>query len=255
MKAVWAMRASAFIAAIAAGLTAFTALSVYRGEQDRLHYDRLKYTHSTYQSYVEYRRTRGSTLKCSEVLADVPAGGRNVTNEDLKAIILYEARLPFRYEKARHAGLRECVDEESTKKLFDLDSWSPEQTQLIMTAITNKMAWTVTVLDAALIGYYHDIGDKIVLCENFAGFLMAGKHAAGYGIPGKYLKRLMSPELTLLREENYPNIYRFTADVASITSDFTGTLACKRLAEMYPDGSYLARLRDWSTALYRRVAG
>jgi hypothetical protein len=190
MKAVWAMRASAFIATIAAAFTAFTALSVYRGEQDRLHYDRLKYTHSTYHTYVEYRRTKGPTLKCSEVLADVPAKGQNVTNEDLKAIILYEARLPFHYEKARHAQLRECVDDETAKKLFDLDAWSPDQTQLVMGAITNKMAWTITVLDAALIGYYHDIGDKIILCENFAGFLMAGKRGAGYGVPGMYLKRL-----------------------------------------------------------------
>jgi hypothetical protein len=255
MKAVWAMRASAFIAAIAAAFTAFTALSVYRGEQDRLHYDRLKYTHSTYHSYVEYRRTKGPTLKCSEVLADVPARGQNLTNEDLKAIVLYEARLPFHYEKVRHAPLRECVDDESAKKLFDLDSWNSEQTQLIMTAITNKMAWTITVLDAALIGYYHDIGDKIILCENFAGFLMAGNRGVGYGIPGMYLKRLMSPELALLREENYPNIYRFTADVALITGGFTGSLDCKKLVEVYPDTSYAARLRDWSLALYRRVAG
>jgi hypothetical protein len=65
----------------------------------------------------------------------------------------------------------------------------------------------------------------------------------------------MSPELTLLREENYPNIYRFTADVALITDNFTGSLDCKRLAEVYPDNSYAARLRDWFLALYRRVIG
>jgi hypothetical protein len=255
MKSVRAMRASAFIAAIAAALTAFTALSVYRGEQERLHYDRMKYTHSTYHSYIEYRRTKGPTLRCSDVLADVPNQGRTVTNDDLQAIVLYEASFPFKYVKERHATLRECVDEETVKKLFDHDTWTPDETKQVLTAITNKMAWTVTVLDAALIGYYHNIGDKIVLCENFGGFLMAGKRASGYGIPGRYLRRLMSPELQLLREDNYPNIYRFTTDVAFITNDFAGTLDCKRLAELYPDTSYVNQVREWALRTIKRISG
>ena len=256
MKAVRAMRASAFIAAIAAALTAFTAISVYKGEQDRLHYDRMKYTHTTYHNYVEYRRTRGQTLKCSDVLADVAANGRNITNDDLKTIMLYEGGdLVFQYDKERHAGLRECVDDDPLKKLFNEDKWDSEQTRLVMAGINKKMAWTVTVLDAALIGYYHDIGDKIVICQNFAGFLLSGRRVAGYGIPGKYLKRLMSPDVTLLREDNYPNIFRFATDVSKLSNDFAGTVDCNRLTELYPEKPYLTRLRDWSAALYRRWIG
>src|SRR5215475_7467790 len=222
MTAPWSMRIATWIAAFSALMAAYTARSVYEGEQSRQAAERARSTHATYMTYVEFRRGRGHTLACEAALADKD----KLSDEDLTNIMLYESGAKLKYDKTRHAGLTACVDKPAVKALFDLDAWSDEQRNDVMTAIDDKLAWSITTLDGALIGYLEGTGDKDIVCKNFAGFLRVGSQTYGYGVLGRYLERLMSPKVNLIREENYPNVYRFTKDVSDISADFTKEVDC-----------------------------
>jgi hypothetical protein len=206
------MKIAAWASTAAAVLALFTARSVYQGEQERATYEKMRYTHATYSSYIDFRRSRGRTLQCTAALIDA----KKVTDDDLRAILLFDRGIEFKYDKIRHADLVECVERDDVKALFEEERWDRKQMRKVMDAINDKLAWSITVLDAALVGYLRDIGDKIILCENFSGFLQSGLGQAGVGIPGKYLQRLMSAEMKLLRVDNYPNLHRFTSDVAKL---------------------------------------
>jgi len=242
MIAPRSMKFAAWASTAAAVLALFTARSVYQGEQERAMYEKMRYTHATYSSYIDFRRSRGRTLKCTAALLD----SNKVSDDDLKAILLHERGVEFKYDKVRHADLAECVDGDDVRALFEEERWDKSQKRKALDAMDDKLAWSVTVLDAALVGYFRDIGDKIILCENFAGFLQTGQAQAGFGIPGRYLQRLMSPGLKLLRADNYPNLHRFTSDVAKLTEDYTKPLSCDRLVELYPPKPRLVELWIWS---------
>jgi hypothetical protein len=249
MKAVKLMRLSAFIAAFAAALTSWTALNVYRGEQERIDYEKLRFAHTTYHAYLEYRRQRSTnTLKCTEAFTRRKPGTDSfiITDDDVRGILLHDrGEIAFAYTKDRHAGLIECVDKSEIKALFDKDQLDAKELRQLLDAIDEKLAWAIATLDAALIGYFHDLGDKVTICENFSGFLMTGRDQVGYGIPGVYLQRLA--KMNLIREENYPNLYKFLFDIATVTDDFKGKVNCAiQIPDLYPVKPKLWHVRDWS---------
>ncbi len=249
MKAVKLMRLSAFIAAVAAGLTSWTALNVYRGEQERIDYEKLRFAHTTYHAYIEYRRQRTTnTLKCTEAFTRRKPDTDSfiITDDDLRGTLLHDrGEIAFDYSRDRHAGLIECVDEPEIKALLVKDHLDGKEVRQLLDAIDEKLAWAISTLDAALVGYFHDLGDKVTICENFSGFLMTGRDQVGYGIPGVYLQRLA--KINLIRDENYPNLYKFLFDIATVTNDFTGKVNCTtHMPLLYPVKPKLLQVRDWS---------
>jgi hypothetical protein len=249
MIAPWSMRIAAFVSALSAALAAYTARSVYEGEQSRQAAERARFTHSTYMNYVEFRRSRGHTLACEAALANE----NKVTDEDLAAIQLYESGTVLKYDKTRHAGLAACVDKPEVKALFDLETWADAQRNQVMTAIDDKLAWSITTLDAALIGYLEGTGDKEIICKNFAGFLRVGHQQYGYGVFGRYIERLMSAKVNLIREENYPNVYRFTKDVSELSTGFTKEVDCGKLKEKYPPAPLFTVWQDSLVGLFHNL--
>jgi hypothetical protein len=258
LKAVKVMRASAFIAAIAAGFTSWTALSVYSGEQERLDYEKLRFTHAAYYAYVDYRRQRKTgTLKCTEAFTTKPQGADAyfVSDDDIRNIFLFDrGHVSFAYDRTRHLGLVECVDNPDVKALFSKDTWDEVDLRRVMDGINEKMSWSIAMLDAALIGYFREVGNRVIMCENFAGFLMTGRDQVGYGIPGVFLKRLSSVDL--IRHENYPNLHAFLSDVAKMTRDFKGKVDCQiGITEMYPERPQFLRLWEWSVKQFHYWVG
>jgi hypothetical protein len=249
MKGVKLMRLSAFIAAVAAGLTSWTALNVYRGEQERIDYEKLRFAHTTYHAYIEYRRQRTTnTLKCTEAFTRRKPDTDSfiITDDDLRGILLHDrGEIAFDYSRDRYAGLIECVDEPEIKTLLVKDHLDGKEVRQLLDAIDEKLAWAISTLDAALVGYFNDLGDKVTICENFSGFLMTGRDKVGYGIPGVYLQRLA--KINLIRDENYPNLYKFLFDIATVTNDFTGKVNCTtQMPLLYPVKPKLLQVRDWS---------
>jgi hypothetical protein len=166
----------------------------------------------------------------------------------------------FQYDRRRHGALAACVGDASLKSLFAKDALGTsdeekaEKAGMIKDAIDDKMAWNVTVLDAELVGYTHEKADKGIICENFVGFIQTDRQLEemGYGLYGKFLLRLMADEVKLIRRDNYPNISRFTTDLAGISDGFTKHIDCAKLpARPQQDPSRL----DWVRALLGRWLG
>ena len=74
---------------------------------------------------------------------------------------------------------------------------------------------------------------------------MVGRDQVGYGILGTYLKHLMPKGVNLLRAENYPNLYSFTRDMASLSDEFTKSIECRELNRLYPTESNLGQTIRW----------
>jgi hypothetical protein len=63
----------------------------------------------------------------------------------------------------------------------------------------------------------------------------------------------MSAEMKLLRVDNYPNLHRFTSDVAKLTGDFTKEVNCDRLPQLYPPKPWLETLWHWSRKQFHQL--
>jgi hypothetical protein len=215
-----------------------------------LGYQRKQFAQTAFLEYAKFRESAsGTMLQCAFFLLNEKA----VRDKELQALwegqpkydkdLVYQPMTNFRYEKERHAGLKDCVDETDTevgqrkakelKELFDKPSWSAEETndetRKVRASISDKVSKNINFLDIGLIGYKHGGGDKEVLCENFATYIMAGSHfkSIEYGILGRFVERLI--RLQLIRDDNYPSLYAFIGDVSKATTDANGRTFVNRM--------------------------
>jgi hypothetical protein len=215
-KAAWAAAISTFFAMI-------TALGVYSGETERATFQKLRYTSDSYSAYLDYREKKAErieVMRCINYLIDAT----KITDKEFVEFFDFSPQYTFTYDPARHRGLRECVDQKgenaaTMQALFEQkDKWSEDDFRHLRRALSEGAGSIVTRFDAALIGYPREVIDRIVTCENFAGFLMAGVATTGHGILGKYIQR--GKDLKLVRMDNFPNIYEFHEHVSGLTKKF-----------------------------------
>jgi hypothetical protein len=236
-----------WIAAISAYFSQEAAFRVFQAESKRLSFETTRYTHETYRDYVIFRQQKANRLSTACVASLVGrSGGKTgdylVPSEELRWIFARTPGYTFQYDKTRHASLAACLDDDDLKLLIEKDALGSsdeerrKNVEKIMDAVSDKFGRNVTLLDAELVGYAHAKADKVIICENFAGFLQSGRQLEelGYGIFGTYLLRMMEREVHLIRPENYPNLFRFTASLAAISGDFTAHIDCAKLPDPLP---------------------
>jgi hypothetical protein len=235
---------SAFLSGTALAISLFNATSIYRGEQERAAYDILRYTQAIYAEYAKERETKPGLNACLNFLQDTKA----ITDQELFALLqapprytssgAYQPLDGFKYDKVRHAGLTLCVDDETVRETLrrgDLVSQDgKDEVRALAQAIDQKLGLSITILDSALVAYRAAVGDKVMMCENFGGYLQTGLHNphVKFGIMGRFIER--AARLQIIRQDNYPNLVAFTTDLSDMTKDFTLELNCSWLLQRYP---------------------
>jgi hypothetical protein len=242
-------KVSAFLSGTALAISLFNATSIYRGEQERAAYDILRYTQAIYAEYAKHRETNPGLNACLNFLQDTKA----ITDQELFALLQapprysssgeYQPLDGFKYDRVRHTGLTLCVDDEKvrgTLKRGDLVSQEGnDEVRALAQAIDQKLGLSITILDAALVAYRAPVGDKVMICENFGGYLQTGLHNphVKLGIMGRFIER--ASRLQIIRQDNYPNLIAFTADLSEMTKDFTQELNCPWLLQKYPPQTFV----------------
>jgi hypothetical protein len=195
MKAPFSLKAAAWTSAIAAFFSLHTALSVYEGEERRLHFEKMRLTSQTYQDYIKRVTERPSTFPCLEVLVALEA-------PELDRLLRYTPQSAFEYDATRHQSLASCLKivDPTTNALEQ--GWSDDK----RLAIRKLILVEITALDAALVPYLHKLGDKGVVCRNFAGFFRTG---------GRLLARFVTKlkDAQLVNNDNLPNLTQFHSDL------------------------------------------
>jgi hypothetical protein len=252
-----------WIAAVSAYFSQEAAFRVFQAESKRLSFETARYTHDTYRDYVIFRQQKTNRLP-SACLANMVKrnGGKTgdylIPNEELRWIFVRTPGYAFQYDETRHAALAACLDDDDLKRLLIVkdalgrdDEERANNVGKIMDAITEKFGRNVTLLDAELVGYAHAKADKVIICENFSGFLQSDRHLEelGYGVFGKFLLRMMESEVRLIRLENFPNLFRFTTSLAAISGNFTAHIDCAKLPDPPPRDP--GRL-DWAREMLGR---
>lgn len=197
LRAPWSMRAAPIISAFAALFSLQTALSVYQGEEHRLHFEKMRLTSHTYQEYIKRATSsdRPSVFPCLEVLT-------GLNDADLTQIMRYAAKPTFAYDETRHKDLKECARILDTPPAGQEPAWSSE----IQNTVRRRIYVEILALDSALIPYTHDVGEKGFLCENFGGFFKSGNE-----LLSRFVRRMK--DANLITKDNLPNIYEFHADL------------------------------------------
>lgn len=216
----FAVVASAVSAAAAAIYSRDIACSINHAESSRLAYEPLRFTHEAYRDYLKYRasdiQTKRPRLRCFDFLISDA-----VTKDELRLLLGFYPG--FKYDGARHSPLGELCFDRSERA-----EWSESQAELL----NIKLGREIAMLDATLIAFKHPIGNRVLVCENFAGFLQAGIRAKQYeyGILGRFLERAI--EIGAVRDDNYGNLKYFTERLASKTDHFKKEADCEVFKEV-----------------------
>ncbi len=214
---------SAVASAFAANSAREAVCRVGLAEQQRLDYEPKKFTHDLYRDYIRFREGEQQAVKRPRLACFNFLLGKAFDNDELYELLVSPGE--FKYVEERHGQIKVFCHDDGEKA----QGWSPTQ---VLERVSDKVSRDIDVLDAALIGYRHAVGNALLICENFTGFLLAGlERRYKYGALGQFLEKTI--EARLIREDNYPNLWQFTRDTAELTGHFTNNIDCKRLEVLF----------------------
>jgi hypothetical protein len=149
--------ASGIAAAIAAYYARETARVVFEIEQERLGYEKNKYSSDMYQRYVDFIRTAAPITPCLTAV-------KNLSDDEFRTLWKKPAEFDFKAASKAHASLAQCLQAEQERRKYkaDPEAWTSEQTH----AMRYTMVIWLNQLDAYLLLYQHKIGNQGILCEN-----------------------------------------------------------------------------------------
>jgi hypothetical protein len=151
---------SGIAAAVAAYYARETTRVVFEVEVERLSYEKNKYSSDMYQRYVDFIKTTAPVTPCLGAVKKLSGG-------EFRTLWKSPNEFDFQAKSATHVGLAQCLQVESDRRRYrdTPEDWTREQSNAVRGTI---VIW-LNQLDAYLLLFQHDIGNKGILCENIIG--------------------------------------------------------------------------------------
>jgi hypothetical protein len=140
-----------------------TADAIARMEEQRLDYEKNKYTADIFAKFAEFIAKSRPILPC--------ARGLNGLDEakELKDILDEPAEFEFRSDDPRHIAILDCLDPAERQQIAEHKMpWSADHRRKIRAVIID---WA-NQLDAMVLPFNYDVANRFILCRNFASFTM-----------------------------------------------------------------------------------
>jgi hypothetical protein len=158
--ALWGATGASMWSAMEARRTADT---IVRMEEERLDYEKNKYTAEIFAKYAEFIGKSRPILPCARAL--------NALDEakELRNILDEPADFDFHADDSRHLAILDCLDQAERQQLLEHKvAWSSEHRRKVRGVIID---WA-NQIDAMVLPFNYNVANKFVLCRNFSSFTM-----------------------------------------------------------------------------------
>lgn len=140
-----------------------TAEAIARMEEQRLDYEKNKYTAEIFAKYAEFVSKSRPILPCARALNELDE------TKELKNILDEPAEFDFRPDDTRHIAILDCLDPAERQRIAEHKvPWSADHRRQIRAVIID---WA-NQLDAMVLPFNYDVANKFILCRNFSSFTM-----------------------------------------------------------------------------------
>ena len=158
--ALWGATGASMFSAIEARRTANTIASM---EQERLDYERNRYTAEIFAKYAEFIGKSRPILPCASALNGLDEA------KELRSILDEPGEFDFRVDDPRHRAILDCLDQAERQQLLEHKvAWTNEHRRKVRGAIID---WA-NQIDAMVLAFNYKVANLFMLCRNFSSFTM-----------------------------------------------------------------------------------
>jgi hypothetical protein len=169
-----------------------TADTIAKIEEQRLNYERDKYTSEINYRIADFVAKNHPILPCAQAL-------NNLDSEtELRAVLDEPSDFKFRLENPKHSALLECLDESDRQAILEKRiPWSADHRRKVRGLIID---WA-NQFDAVMSAFINGVANQYILCQNLASFTIRAKPTQTKILFGKIKKMEIWPGL--------PNLWTF----------------------------------------------
>jgi hypothetical protein len=219
--ALWGATGASLWSAMEAKRTADT---IAKMEQQRLDYERNRYTADIFAKYAEFIGKNRPFLPCARAL--------NVLDEDqeLRNILDEPSEFDFHIDDPRHRAVLDCLDKAERDGVLEQKvKWSNEHRREVRGVVIDWANET----DAMVLAFNYKVANLFMLCRNFSSFTMQKE-------PGQ-VKLLFDKIKRMEIWQGVPNLWEFMDQFKSPRdcSEFPGKP--KEAIEQVSTASFLSK--------------